>query len=100
MLAAFPIALLGFLAAMVIATVIAIGMEFIAEKLGDTCPVGGSGALMWPMIAIIPVFFGALMGVLFGATGWLAFLIPIYTMVGTYAFFGLLSLLGSLFMRD
>lgn len=99
-LAGIPIALGGLIVALVVGVVISLTMEVIADKLGNTCPVGGSGALMWPLVAFIPVFFIMLMALLFGTTGWALFMAPIYGLLGTYVVFGVLSVVGSIFMKN
>lgn len=95
-----PIALGGLIAALVVGVVISLIMEVIADKFGNPCPVGGSGALMWPIVAFIPVFFITLAALLFGTTGWALFMAPIYGLLGTYAVFGVLSVVGSILMKD
>lgn len=96
----FFVAIGGFFAAIVVMLIMSAIMEWLSEKFGQPCPVGGSGAFVWPFIGVIPVAIGALLGGIFAASTSMVFWVPLYTAVGTYAVFGALSLLAKSLIRN
>lgn len=96
----FLILLVGVAAAIVVSFIISAIFEAIAETIGSTCPVGGSGALLWCFIAVPFELIGLVVGMFSSATGWALFLYPMWAMLIAYAVFSLLSLFASVFMKD
>ena len=95
----FFVAVGGFITAIGVMFIMSGIMEWLSHKFGEPCPVGGSGAFVWPFIGVIPVAIGTILGGFLAAAS-MVFWVPILTAIGAYAFFGVLCLIGPLIAGD